>query len=196
VNTGRNPSGQDHLVALGTGDAAMTIGTSAAIGGILAVLATGQFPDVGFGAAPLPGPEGGDGGVLVGGASLYLVEKGASDAEKAASWDFVRWLNEPEQQATWHEGTGYIPIRTEAVDLPEVADLWERQPQYRVPYDQLLDRGASFGGPVIGDYEGFREAIIESLERMILQDKAPAEALAEAEAAATRAIEDYNRRVS
>lgn len=194
LNTGRNPSGQDHLVALGTGDAAMTIGTSAAIGGILDVLATGQFPDVGFGASRLPGPEG-DGGVLVGGAALYLVEKGSSPEEIAASWDFVRWLNEPEQLATWHAGTGYIPIRTDAVELPAVQELWAERPQFRVPFDQLVEAGAPFGGPVIGNYKDFREAIVTSLERMMLQGQEPAAALAQAQSEATGAIQRYNERV-
>jgi sn-glycerol 3-phosphate transport system substrate-binding protein len=196
LNTGRNPSGQDHLVALGTGDAAMTIGTSAAIGGILDVLATGQFPDVGFGASRLPGPTAEGGGVLVGGASLYLVEKAAAPEEIAASWDFVRWLNEPEQQATWHEGTGYIPIRTDAAELPQVQELWGERPQYRVPFEQLVEAGAPFGGPVIGNYKDFREAIVTSLERMMLQGQSPADALAQADANPTRAIQQYNDRVS
>jgi sn-glycerol 3-phosphate transport system substrate-binding protein len=195
LNTGRNPSGQDHLVALGTGDAAMTIGTSAAIGGILAVLATGQFPDVGFGAAPLPGPSSSDGGVQAGGASLYIVGKGASPEEIGASWDFTRWLNEPEQQATWHEGTGYIPIRTDAAELPQVQELWQEKPQYRVAYEQLVDSGAPFGGPVIGAYKEFREAIRISIEQMILNGQSPEDALAAAEKEATAAIADYNDRV-
>lgn len=195
VNTGRNPSGQDHFVALGTGDAAMTIGTSAAIGGILDVLATGQFPNVELGIAPLPGPSDEGGGVLVGGASLYIVEKGASPEEIAGSWDFVRWLNEPEQQATWHAGTGYIPIRTDAAELPEIQQLWQEQPFFRTAYDQVVDTGAPFGGPVIGAYKEFREAIRTSIERMILQGQPPAEALAQAEREATAAIQDYNERV-
>jgi sn-glycerol 3-phosphate transport system substrate-binding protein len=192
MNVGRNTSGIDALLALATEDAGMTIDTSAALGAVFATLESGQFPNVGVGVAPLPGPTGG--GVLVGGAALWLVDRGSSDAEKAASWEFMVWLNEPEQQARWHAGTGYIPIRRSAVDLPEVADLWADKPEFRIAYDQLLDSGAAFGGPVVGDYAGLRDAIVESLERLILQDVAPADALAGAKQQADRAIESYNQR--
>jgi sn-glycerol 3-phosphate transport system substrate-binding protein len=193
TNVGRNPSGADALLALGSGDAAMTIGTSAALGSVLEVLSSGDFPDVGLGVGPLPGPTGG--GVLVGGASLYLLDRDTTDEQKAASWDFVRWLNEPEQQAAWHAGTGYIPIRESAVELPAVADKWAANPEFRVAYDQLLNSGAEMGGPVIGPYKEFRDAIVESLERMFLQDVEPAEALTGADRAATEAMESYNSRV-
>src|SRR3954451_20988918 len=77
VSVGRNTGGADHFLALGSGDAAMTIGSSAAIGSILNVLKQGTFPGVGLGIAPLVGPEG-DGGTVAGGAAIYLVGKGAS----------------------------------------------------------------------------------------------------------------------
>jgi sn-glycerol 3-phosphate transport system substrate-binding protein len=193
TNVGRNPSGADHLLALGSGDAAMTIGTSAALGSVLEVLRGGDFPNVGLGVAPLPGPT--EGGVLVGGASLYLVDRGTSDQEKAASWDFVRWLNEPEQQATWHVATGYLPIRRAAVEQPAVVEAWAETPDFRIAYDQLVESGAELGGPVIGAYAEFRDAIVESLERMFLRGEDPQRALADAERAATEGIQSYNARV-
>lgn len=193
MNVGRNNSGVDALLAIASGDVAMTFGTSAALGSILAVLESGQFPDVGVGVAPLPGPTGG--GVIVGGAALWLVERGQSPEQIAAAWDFVRWLNEPEQQARWHLGTGYIPIRQRAIESEDVADLWAEQPFFRVAYDQLLASEADFGGPVIGDYAGVRDAIVEALERMILEGAEPSVVLADAKVRADEAISAYNRSV-
>ncbi len=193
TSVGRNVSGIDSLLALASGDAAMTIETSAALGSVYAVLDEGQFPDVGVGVGPMPGPD--EGGVLVGGAALYLVERGASSEQKAAAWDFVRWLNEPEQQARWHAGTGYIPIRKSSVDLPAVADLWAERPGFRVSYDQLVGSTADFGGPVVGPYRDVREAIVTAMERMVLQGVAPADALATAKQEADAAIRSYNARV-
>lgn len=193
TNVGRNPSGVDAFLAVANEDVAMAFGTSAALGSILAVLDTGQFPNVEIGVAPLPGPSGG--GVLVGGAALWLVERDQSDAEKAAAWDYVAWLNEPEQQAAWHAGTGYIPIRQSAIEDDAVQQLWEEQPYFRVGYDQLLASDTDFGGPVVGDYAAMRDAIIEGLERMILQDVDPATALADAKTRADQAISAYNQSV-
>ncbi|MGY6500961.1 MAG: ABC transporter substrate-binding protein [Acidimicrobiales bacterium] len=196
TNIGRNPGGTDALLAIAAGDVAMTFGTSAALGSILAVLGTGQFPDVGVGVAPLPGPVGDQpGGVIVGGAGIWMVEQGQDPVEIAAAWDYLTWLNEPEQQATWHVGTGYMPIRESAVELPAVVQAWEEEPAFRVAYDQLLGSEAEFGGPVIGDYPGMRDALVEALERMILQGADPATALTDAARRADASIDAYNRSV-
>lgn len=193
LNVGRNPSGRDSLVALGSGQAAMTISTSAALGSIIAILESGAFPDVGLGVGPLPGPTGG--GVLVGGAALWIVDEGSTPEESAAAFDYASYLNEPASQAQWHAGTGYLPIRTSSAELPEVADKWAEQPQFRVAYDQLLTSGAEFGGPVVGAYAEMREQIVRGLERIVLEGQEPADALATSVEAANAAIADYNDRV-
>jgi ABC-type glycerol-3-phosphate transport system substrate-binding protein len=46
---------------------------------------------------------------------------------------YVAWLNEPEQQARWHSGTGYLPTRRSATELPAVTDLWASQPYFKIP---------------------------------------------------------------
>jgi sn-glycerol 3-phosphate transport system substrate-binding protein len=193
TNIGRNTSGVDALLAIANEDVAMTFGTSAALGSIFAILESRQFPNIGVGVAPLPGPSGG--GILVGGAGIWLVERDQTDPEKAAAWDYVRWLNEPAQQAAWHAGTGYMPIRQAAIDDPEVQQLWADEPAFRVAYDQLLASEADFGGPVVGDYAGVRDALVEALERMILQGASPEVVLAEAKQQADAVITAYNRSV-
>lgn len=195
VNVGRNANEADNVLALGAGDAGMTIGTSAALGTIWAVKDGGQYADVGVGVAPLPGPEtAADGGILTSGASLWMVDKDKSDAEKAATWDYVKFLNEPSSQATWHLGTGYIPIRKTAVDDAGVQELWQRRPSFRVAYDQLLNSKGG-NGPVIGAYKEFREALVEGLERVMVEGEDPAAALAAAQDKASEAMQSYNERI-
>lgn len=195
LNVGRNESGTDTLLAVGKGDAAMAIGTSAALGTIYDIQAAGQFTDVNVGVGPLPGSDADNGGVQVGGGSIWLVGKGKSDAEKAATWDYVKWLDEPARQAVWHQKTGYIPIRKSAVDLPQVADLWKSKPTYKVAYDQLLGSQMDLGGPAIGPYKEFRDAIRSSLEELVLRKVSPAAALAAAQKEADAAIRSYNDRI-
>lgn len=195
INVGRNPSEADNVLALGAGDAGMAIGTSAALGTIWAVKDAGQYADVEVGVAPMPGPGvAEDGGILTSGAALWVVERGASDEEKAASFDYLRFLNEPSSQATWHLGSGYVPIRKSVVDDPEIQELWQRRPSYRVAYDQLL---ASKGGagPVIGAYKEFREAITEALERVVVNRDDPTTVAADLDRRATEAIQSYNERI-
>jgi sn-glycerol 3-phosphate transport system substrate-binding protein len=195
-SVGRNPRGVDHLLALAQGDAAMTIGSSAAIGPALAVIRSGEVDiteqDVGI--APLPSPtDDPAGGTLVGGASLYLVGEGSSDEQQAASWDYAKFLNDPETQARWSE-TGYIPIRQSATELDPVPQLWETTPGYKVAYDQILASETDFGGPVIGAYFEAREAVIKSLERMFQENQPPDEAVRTADEEAEQQMQDYNSR--
>lgn len=195
VNVGNNANEADNVLALGAGDAGMTIGTSAALGTIWAVKDAGQYADVEVGVAPMPGPDvADDGGILTSGAALWIIDRNASDEEKAASFDYLRFLNEPSSQATWHIGSGYIPIRKAAVEDPQIQELWERRPSYRVAYDQLL---ASKGGngPIIGAYKEFREAITEGLERIVVRRDDPAAVLAAINEQATEALQSYNERI-
>ncbi len=197
INVGRNKAGVDHLLALAKGDAAMAIYTSAALGAVLNVLSSGQFPGVEPGVAFMPAPRDptSTDGVFVGGGSLHIVEKDSTPEQRAAAWDLVRWLNEPSQQARLHVATGYIPIRKSAVELPEVVDLWKANPLFRVGYDELNASGNGSGSAVFGSYQSVEDVIIASLERMILEGQDPATALSQANAEATKVIEDYNERV-
>jgi len=195
-SVGRNERGVDHLLALAQGDAAMTIGTSAAIGPALAVIRSGEvdLTEQDIGIAPYPSPTADPpGGTTVGGASLYLVGEGTSDEQKAAAWDYAKFLNTPETQATWSE-TGYIPIRQSAVDLDPVPQLWQQTPGYKVAFDQILASHSDFGGPVIGAYFETREAVVKSLERMFQEDQSPEDAVRTANEEAERQIGDYNSR--
>jgi hypothetical protein len=88
-----------------------------------------------------------------------------------------------------------MPIRQAAIDDPEVQQLWADEPAFRVAYDQLLASEADFGGPVVGDYAGVRDAIVEALERMILQGTSPDVVLAEGKQQADAVITAYNRSV-
>lgn len=189
-------SGDDaeHFVALALGQAAMTIDTTAALRSV--IVGARDFPDVQVEVGPMPSVGGRDGGVLVGGAALWL-DGETSDEQRAAAWDFVTWLNEPEQQATWHAGTGYVPIRRSATELPAVTDLWADEPEFRVAYDQLVDGVESVGtaGPVIGNHAQLRErALIPAFEQMFLNAMPPEMALQQAAAEANAIIADYSRR--
>jgi sn-glycerol 3-phosphate transport system substrate-binding protein len=191
LNAGRNPSGQSHFLAVANGDVAMTFGTSAALGTIYQFIS--QFPNVEIGVAPLPGPTGL--GVTVGGGSLYMTTK-ASDEQKAAVWDFMKFLNTPENQAFWHVSTGYIPTRLSASKSADVQKLWAERPGFKVAYDQLASSKPPVGGggPLIGDYLGFRAALEASLESVVA-DGDVAKAQSKAQADATKAITDYNKRI-
>jgi len=195
VNTGKPEGNIDNLLAIGNDNAAMTIDSSASLGTITQVLGSGQFPNVTIGVAPMPGPVG-KGGVLVGGAALYIV-KNIPAEKRDAAWQYIKYLVAPEQQATWAASTGYVPIRKSATKLPAVQDLWSAKPYYKVAYDQLVTgvNNVATAGPVIGPYQEIRDGVIDELTAMLTQGKSAKAAVKSAASRGNSAIEEYNSRI-
>jgi sn-glycerol 3-phosphate transport system substrate-binding protein len=195
TNDAEGASQVDNLLGIGNKNFGMTIDTSAALGTILQVLQGGQFADVELGVAPMPGPVG-KGGVLVGGAALYIVNK-SSPAQQAAAWKFAKFLDEPDSQAKWAVGTGYVPIRKSSIDNPELQARWAEVPGFKVAYDQLTKgvNNAATAGPVIGDYQGVRDTLLLEEQKMFNNGKSPKAALKDAQKSTTAVIKDYNDRL-
>lgn len=182
----------DNLLAIGNGIAPMTWDTSAAIGTILGVL--NSYPKVRLGIGPLPSPSPG-GGVFIGGAGMYIMSKSPPERQDAA-WQYLKFLNEPAQQATWAVGTGYIPIRKSAVELPAITRAWNAVPGYRVAYEEILASppNAVTAGAVSGAFAQVSNTIDNALASLAT-GTAPDAALGAAASACNQAISSYNSRV-
>ncbi len=198
VNVGANPSGQDSFLKLADQEnpAAMTIGTSAALGTIKVVLDGGLIPGLTsdqFGIGPMPGPDE-QPGVLVGGASLHIVAD-QGDAEAAASWDYIQHLVTAEAQSFWASKTGYVPVRTDALDLQPLKKTYRDDPRFKVAYDQLTASSddPSSSGPVIGPLREIR-AVNSDAVSAIFGGADVAATLEEAAAQSNRLIRNYNAR--
>jgi ABC-type glycerol-3-phosphate transport system substrate-binding protein len=78
-----------------------------------------------------------------------------------------------------------------------VVALYDERPFLRVPFDQLQKGkvNTTSSGPVIGDYQGVRDAVRDGLDRMLTQGQDPAEALRQAAQESSDAIRSYNSRV-
>ncbi|MEK4484255.1 ABC transporter substrate-binding protein [Psychrobacillus sp. FSL H8-0484] len=96
------------------------------------------------GIAYLPHPEDKERqGVVIGGASLWMID-GKSEEEQKAAWEFMKYLQTPEIQAEWHVGTGYFAINPAAYEEQVVKDAHAEKPQLLVTVDQLQDTKASY----------------------------------------------------
>ena len=96
------------------------------------------------GIAFLPHPENKEReGVVIGGASLWMID-GKPEAETKAAWEFMKYLQTPEVQAKWHVGTGYFAINPDAYEEQLVKDAHTEKPQLRVTVDQLQATKSSF----------------------------------------------------
>jgi sn-glycerol 3-phosphate transport system substrate-binding protein len=190
----------DHYLAVANRQAAMTIDTSAALGTIDQILGGGEYREVELGTGPMPAPDDPEGGILVGGAANYVVNR-SSEEQQAAAYEFAKFLADPQVQAEWAATTGYVPVRSSATTLEPLVTKWQQQPGYRIAYEQLLAGGTNdaTAGPVVGPYgargTGVRGAIIDAVTRMLNGDVAPADAVAEAAEHSNAAITEYNARV-
>ena len=194
LNSGPSDANPDNLLAIGTGQAAMTFDSSSVVGPVLSVLGSGQFPGVEIGAAPFPGLAEG-GGLEVGEGSLWILN--GTPEQRAASWAFVKFLVDREQLVELHDETNYIPIRRSVAKDPRVLKHWSEQPVFRVAYDQLVTgpETDATAGAVIGDFQGVRDAVEEALTAMLAGKLTPQEALSQAQERADAAIADYNDRL-
>ncbi|WP_416148571.1 ABC transporter substrate-binding protein [Salipaludibacillus sp. HK11] len=132
-------------------------------------------------------------GVVIGGASVWMAN-GISEEEQQASWDFMKWFNQPEIQAEWHVNTGYFATNPSAYDEAIVGEEHESYPQLTVPIDQLQETVASSAtqGALITVFPESREEVVTSLEAMY-QGTSPEEALQQAVDGTNRAIEVSTR---
>jgi len=201
VNVGDNSqSGYDNLLKLADDKepAAMTISTSASLGPVLTILGGGQFPQIGpddVGIGPMPGPDGKP-GALIGGASLWPVDSG-DDVRIAATWDFITYLVAAEQQSSWAAATGYIPVRTDALDVEPYKTTLATDPRFSVAYEQLKASPAAptSSGPVVGPLREIRSVLATAVAAIL--DGADVKTTLDAAAdQANGLIADYNARNS
>jgi sn-glycerol 3-phosphate transport system substrate-binding protein len=105
---------------------------------------------------------------------------------------------EPEQQAEWFAGTGYLPVSHSAIDQPAAKDVIAQYPLFQVPLDLYVSSEVTTPaalGAVLGPFHQVREALDQGVEAMLSGSADPSQALENAAAAANDAIEEYNQRV-
>jgi sn-glycerol 3-phosphate transport system substrate-binding protein len=197
INVGRNTGGADSLLPIGAGQAVMTWGSSAGLRSIVDVLEGGLSQiEVELGAALAPGLPGGTRYAGTFGRAMWI-PKEHSEEEQQAAWKFIKWMMEPEQQAEWFAGSGYLSVRDSAYDLPAAQEIMAKYPQFQVPVDAFLASPAtpSTVGPLLGPFTEVRETTIVAQEEVAVAHKDPIEALNDAAEKSNQIIEEYNQRV-
>lgn len=82
-------------------------------------------------------------GVVIGGASLWMID-GKPKEESKAAWEFMKYLQTPEVQAKWHVGTGYFAVNPAAYEEDVVKEAWAEKPQLQVTVQQLQSTKSSY----------------------------------------------------
>lgn len=157
-------------------------------------------------AANLPHTTGTDRhGVAVGGGALWLIESGDDEADRVAA-DFLAFLLEPEQQAAWHVGTGFLPLRRSVIDDPPAAvrAFWSAYPAYEAAVDQVAStrRDRATGTPAAhvtatpraGPLAELRQLFVDAYGAVLDRGEDPIDALRAAADAGDAALADHERR--
>jgi multiple sugar transport system substrate-binding protein len=140
-----------------------------------------------IGVAPLPA--GRQPGVIISGTNVVIF-RSDDPARVTASWEFVRWFTEPDQQARWFAGTGYLPARASAVSHPSTSDRFGRYPGLIDALGQL--EYATFEPQLSAWYDG-REFLGEALEIALYGRMSAEEALRRAAELSDAEIESSMR---
>ena len=173
-----------------SGQTAMAIDSSGGLRNFLNNV--GDSFELGVGFFPAVDAESPNGGVTLGGASIYSINNDRGEETEGAIAEFVKYITSPEIQAYFHINSGYYPITTEAYELDEVKENMEKYPQFQVIVDQLhfsenMGFGAIYGTMVEG-----RATYMAYLQQMLLGELTPAEALEKGAKEVDILIEDYN----
>lgn len=132
-----------------------------------------------------------DGGVSIGGASLWALNN-EDEAKEEAVWELVTFLISPESQAYWNAQTGYFPITVEAHKEDVFKKNIEEFPQFMTAIDQLHDSSPESQGALISVFPEARQIIEGEIEKMLNDDIAPEEVVKAMAEKINEAIEEYN----
>ena len=175
----------------GNQEAVFFITSTADAGNITRAAAEVGF-DVRTGLLPIP-----DGvernGVVIGGASVWLTD-GHPQQDLEVARDFVLYMTNAENMATWHKLTGYYPVVNEAVDILEAEGWFEAEPNFAVAFEQLLETNANqaSAGALLGIFAEVRTIVEEALQRIYNGSATVEDAMRQANEEANARLAEYN----
>jgi len=191
VYTGSRDDTRGPLQVFSSQQAAFYISTSASAGSVTASAAetgvevlTGRMPyNADFGWT----------GNIIGGGSMWITDGLEPEIEEGAL-AFLLFFSNTENAASWHQISGYVPVRQSAVDLLEEQDWYEQNPNFLVASQQLADGQVTSAtrGAVLGPFTEIRHLISQALENAMLTGGDVTAIMAQAEEEANVLLEDYN----
>lgn len=168
VSSGTIAISKDSVADFTAGAVASTIGSTGSLAG---VLKSAKFS---VGTAYLPdGPKGS--GTPTGGTGVAIAAASDKPHQLAAAM-FVDFLTNTANTATFSQATGYMPVRTSAVESDTMKAVYAKTPQFRTAVDQLADKARSQDDVRV--FVPGADAILNSaLEQVLLQNADPKAAL-------------------
>ena len=183
-----NQGNNDAKAAFIAGDIAMTLESTAALKSLL----TNVGDDFEIGVGYFPSINADDkGGVSVGGGSLWAFNTG-DEARQNATWEFIKFMIAPEQQAFWSAQTGYFPITVATHELEAFKENIEQYPQFQIAINQLHDSAPEYAGALLSVFSESRQLVQNYTERLVNGEMDVKTCVEKLGAEINSAIEIYN----
>ena len=186
LNLGRSDDAV--LDAFGSGKVAMIIGSTASLTDIKSKV--GESFDLGT--AYLPSVSSTDeGGVSIGGASLWIMDKG-SDVKQEAAFEFIKFMVSAESQAKWAAATGYFSVTKDAYGIESMQEHLEKNPEFLTAINQLRESNNQ-SGALLGVFPEARASIEENIEKVLNNEIDSQTAVSNIAKTINTALEKYNK---
>jgi sn-glycerol 3-phosphate transport system substrate-binding protein len=140
-----------------------------------------------FGVAMLPANK--RRGSPTGGGNFYLFKQ-TKPEQQAASFKFVKWITSPARAAQWGIDTGYVAVRPDAWETPEMKKYVAEFPPAAVARDQLQFAVAELS---THDNQRVTKALNDGLQAALTGSKSPEQAMKDAQREADRLLKSYRK---
>ncbi|MCC6305804.1 MAG: sn-glycerol-3-phosphate ABC transporter substrate-binding protein UgpB [Rhodobacteraceae bacterium] len=157
-------------------DCAIYMNSSASRAG---VVANSKDFEVGYGMLPYYADvAGAPQNSIIGGATLWVLQ-GRPEGEYKGVAKFFTYLSSPEVQASWSQGTGYLPITHAAYEYSTAHGFYAEFPGAEIPIKQITlhTPTANSKGLRFGNYVQIRTVIDEEFQALLGGSKTAQEAL-------------------
>ena len=115
---------------------------------------------------------------IIGGATLWVLSGHETEEYKGVA-KFFKFLSGPQQQAYWHQKTGYVPITTAAYELSKLQGFYKSNPGTDTAIKQLSlnEPTPASKGLRFGNFVQIRDIINEEMEAVWSGQKSAREAM-------------------
>jgi sn-glycerol 3-phosphate transport system substrate-binding protein len=135
---------------------------------------------------------------IIGGASLWaMTAPSRSTEEYRAVAQFLAFLGRPENDAAWHQATGYVPVTLAGFELSQQQGFYSRNPGADLPVKQLA-RGqvtSNSKGLRLGRLLEIRNIIQEELEKALQGGQSAQQAMEAAVSRGDRVLREFQKSV-
>ena len=111
----------------------------------------------------------------IGGANISIIGADNSDEEIQASWEFIKFLMEDEQQYFNAKTSGYFAVTKSVAEYEEMVNFWAENPEFKVAYDQAAQFGKGQETPYNPVAQDWTQIIWDNVSLLIAEQSITAE---------------------